>query len=71
MIEAKDFLGNAIKGGDTICYPVRRGSRMWLKKMVVAEMSETNKGICLSGTSAKGRRINITNLENCIVVESR
>lgn len=68
---AKDFLGNIIECGDTICYPVRRGARMWLKKMFVCEMHETNNGVCLTGTSPNGRRIKITNLENCIVVESR
>ena len=63
---AKDFLEKDIKIGDTICYPVRRGSRMWLKKMVVENIVDTSKGICITSTSRKNRPITIHNLQNCV-----
>jgi hypothetical protein len=67
-VTAKDFMGKAITAGDTICYPVRRGSRMWLKTLWVQTVQDTPRGACVSGTNDAGRRINIYNLENCVVV---
>ena len=29
-----DFLGREIVAGGTVCYPVRRGSSMWLQKPI-------------------------------------
>ena len=63
---AKDFLGKDIKVGDTVCYPVRRGSKMEMKKIVVQTIVDTPKGICITSTSNKGRPINIYNLQNCV-----
>ncbi len=37
----KDFMGKAIQVGDTIVYPVRRGSDLHLKSGVVLELTET------------------------------
>ncbi len=68
-VTADDFLGKAIKAGDTICYPVRRGSSMWLKKLVVQAVRDTPRGPCVSGTNDAGRSIVIYNLDNCVVVE--
>ena len=68
LMDANDFLGKIITAGDTICYPVRRGSSMWLKKLVVEAVRTTPRGICVSGTNDGGRRINIYNLDNCVVV---
>ena len=68
---AKDFLGQTIKSGDTVCYPVRRGSSMWLKKLTVATVQDTPKGLCISGVNDTGRRISIYNLKNCVIVETR
>jgi hypothetical protein len=70
-IEAKDFMGKSIKAGDLVCYPVRRGSAMWLKKLKVLAVQDTPRGTCVSGTSDTGRRISIYNLDNCVVVESK
>jgi len=36
----KDFLGRTIEVGDTIVYPVRRGSSMWLSKGEVEFVGE-------------------------------
>lgn len=40
-LEYKDFLGQEIEVGDTIVYPVRWGSSMWLSKTKVLERTET------------------------------
>jgi len=68
MNEAKDFLGRQIKAGDMICYPVRRGSKMWLKKLTVEAVRDMPQGPCVSGTNDAGRRVSIYNLGNCVVV---
>jgi hypothetical protein len=68
MSEAQDYLGRVIQAGDTICYPVRRGSRLWLNKLKVLAVHGTPRGPCVSGTNDVGRRINIYNLSNCVVV---
>ena len=65
---ATDFLGKPITAGAIVCYPVRRGSKMWLKKLTVLTVQDGPKGICVSGTNDAGRRISIYNLNNCVVV---
>jgi hypothetical protein len=67
--QAVDFLGKEIKAGSIICYPVRRGSSMWLKKLTVSAVRDSSRGAQVSGTNDAGRRINIHNLSNCVVVE--
>ena len=56
-VEAKDFMGNMIKAGDTVCYPVRRGSSMWLKKLTVATVQDTPRGVCISGMNISRRTL--------------
>lgn len=34
----KDFLGQEIRAGDTVVYPNRHGSRLWMNKAVVTEV---------------------------------
>ena len=58
-----DFLGNPIKAGDTVVYPVRRGSDMWLNKLSVQQV--TDDGI--SGYNATGRKVNVSKLSNVVV----
>ena len=53
-----------IRAGDTIIYPCRRGSSMWLQKLTVEQV--TSEGI--GGHNNLGRRINLTNLENVAVL---
>ncbi len=67
-VEAKDFMDKAIVAGVTICYPVRRGSSMWLKKLTVEAVRDTPRGISVSGVGESGRRVSIFNLNNCVVV---
>lgn len=64
MIEATDFLGRSIAVDDTLIYPVRRGSRMWLNRIVVSKVESDT----IHGSSPNGRRVKLTNLNNTIVV---
>lgn len=58
-----DFFGVEIKPGDTVAYPVRQGSSMWLNRMQVLQVEPGR----LRGTSPEGRRVNIVNVGNVIV----
>jgi hypothetical protein len=42
---------------------------MWLKKLTVSAVRDSSRGVQVSGTNDAGRRINIHNLSNCVVVE--
>jgi len=64
MTEATDFLGRSIAVGDTLIYPVRQKSRMWLKRLVVSKVESD----IIHGNSPQGRRVQLTNLNNTIVV---
>ena len=59
-----DFVGSEITAGCTVCYPVRRGSSMWLARIVVTQVGSDG----IKGYNPTGRRINVTNLKNCVVV---
>ena len=59
-----DFLGKPIKAGDIIVYPCRRGSNVWLSRLVVAHVDRDGIG----GHNSARRRINLTNLANVVVV---
>ncbi len=67
-VTALDYLGNQIKAKDTIVYPVRRGSNMWLKKLVVQAVRDTGRGVRVSGTNEAGNPVSIQNIQNCVVV---
>ena len=64
----RDFLGEEIKAGCMIVYPVRRGSAMWLEKLHVQQVVDGTEPR-LSGFNESGRRINVTNIKNVIVCE--
>jgi hypothetical protein len=59
-----DFLGREIKAGDTIAYPVRRGSAMWMNKLLITQALPT----AVRGWNSEGRLITVRNLSNAIVV---
>ena len=69
-VSAQDFLGNPIQATDTIVYPVRRGSAMWLKSLVVDAVRDTSNGVRVSGRNAAGNPVSIQNISNCVVVTS-
>lgn len=60
----KDFLGNEIKVGDTLIYPVRRRSLMWLTKITVTDLGDGT----VHGVNENGRRITLSKLDRCIRV---
>ena len=59
-----DFLGHTIAVGNTLIYPVRRGSKMWLNRIVVTKAESDT----IHGTSPQGRMVKLTNLKNTIVI---
>ena len=65
-----DCRGVRIKLGDTIVYPVRRGSIMTLKEAVVCEVPgrgcDVRKGVV--ALNPKGRRIILETTSRCAVV---
>lgn len=67
-IEALDFLGNPIEVNDTVVYPVRRGSKMWQKRLIVQAVRDTTNGVRVSGVNENGHPVSLQNIHNCIVV---
>jgi len=63
-----DYFGRAIKAGDTVVYPVRQGSSMWMARMLVTQVigGTTPR---LSGTNPEGRRVSVHKIKNVIVVQ--
>jgi hypothetical protein len=59
-----DFVGNQITPGCTVVYPVRRGSSMWLNRLVVT--AARSEG--LTGHNPEGRTIHVKNVKNVVVV---
>lgn len=66
-----DFLGNPIEPGCRCVYPVRRGSRMWLTTIRVQQIERGPNDAVLVGYNDVGRRVRVSNLSNCVVVEPR
>ena len=60
-----DFLGRAIRPGDLIVYPWRKGSAMGLRKMTALQVTPEYVG----GSSSLGNPVKVRNLKNIVVVE--
>jgi len=72
MTNPRDFLGCEINEGDTLVYPVRRGSSMWLKKITVTRITESDRGgvkTIVVGINDSGRRITLMKPERSVIVE--
>lgn len=73
MIEPVDFLGKPIKTGDLICYPVRRGSEMYLRKLRLHTIQtiQTVKGpiFKLIGSNDAGRQVSVEKTDRVIVIK--
>jgi hypothetical protein len=68
-----DFMGRAIKVGDTVVYPVRRRSDMILKKAVVCEDPAGQSYSIKQGVACfneRGRRVITQQPERCVVVQT-
>ncbi len=61
----KDYLGQRIKVGNTLVYPVRRRSSMWLSTMTVTDLGHS----VLHGTNHKGRRIKLSKPDRCVIIK--
>lgn len=66
---AKDFADREIKVGDVCAYPVRRGSRMWLNRLLVqAIVPEMDGSLKLKGTNRDGHPVTITTLDRVVII---
>lgn len=71
-MKAIDFVGAEIHSGDTIVYPIRQGSSMWLKKAVVTGIEPRKDSVSLIAYDPENvsqRRLNIKNLHTVVVVK--
>jgi hypothetical protein len=67
----KDYLGKSIKAGDTVVYPVRQGSEMWLQHMIVSHIEiirATVPVFKLHGTNSDGHLVKIQHANRCVVI---
>lgn len=60
-----DFTDQEIKVGMHLAYPVRRGSRMWLTRITVTQVSLDE----IKGFNSIGRRVTVKNIKNCVIVQ--
>lgn len=69
MTVAKDFLAREIKVGDICAYPVRRGSRMWLNRLLVqAIVPDVDGSPKLKGQNRDGHPVTISTLDRVVIV---
>ena len=67
-----DFMGEVLRLGDTVVYPVRRGSEMVLKSAVVSETPCASNFASIRGVhclNSEGRRVIIQRPERCVIVQ--
>lgn len=64
-----DMFGREIKVGDICVYPVRRGSKMWMNRLVIQKVSHDPRGKPkLSGQKGDGYPVNITSLDRVALI---
>lgn len=57
-----DFFGHDILIGHTICWPVRRGSRMWLARGSVTDVTSTEVAVVKDDTGRATRLKNFSTI---------
>lgn len=67
MSKLKDFTGRVISVGDKLAYPVRSGSQMWLRAMVVNAF--TTSPVQIFGINEKGSSVKLLTPGRCIIIE--
>jgi len=68
-IVAKDFLGREIRIGDICVYPVRRGSSMWLNRLLVQSFAQDVDGsFKLKGQNFNGNSVTVSSLERVVII---
>ena len=68
-IVAKDFVDREIKVGDVCAYPVRRGSKMWLNRLLVqAIVADIDGSPKLKGQNRDGHPVTISSLDRVVII---
>ena len=70
MTPIYDFVGREITPGCRVCYPMRRGSRMWLQTLRVRAIEFRDSVPILVGSNEMEQDTETKNIQNCIVVET-
>ena len=60
-----DYLCNKIELGDTLVYPVRRSSRMYLQRLTVTDIDDAAGTI--SGLNPLGTRVTVRRADRTVV----
>lgn len=58
-----DFFGVTFNRGDTIAYPLRQGSKLWIETAEVTNVKATSLDI----KKSNGNKTTIKNYKNCII----
>jgi len=66
MSEVKDFTGKVIAVGDKLAYPVRSGSQMWMRALVVNAI--TSDPVQIWGTNEKGSSVKLLSPGRCVII---
>ena len=65
----KDMFDREIKLGDVCVYPVRRGSNMWMNRILIQKISHNPRGEArLSGQKQDGYPVNVTSLDRVAII---
>ncbi len=67
MSKLKDFTGHVISVGDKLAYPVRSGSQMWMRAMIVNAF--TTKPVQIFGINEKGSSVKLLTPGRCVIIE--
>ncbi len=65
-----DFMGREIVAGNTVVYPVRRGSDMWMQELSVTQVIPGTEPT-ITGFNPTGRKVTLHNVKNVTVVAQR
>lgn len=60
----KDFLGRDIEVGHLLVYPVRRGGSMWLRRLIVTDLTDD----IVHGTTDGGRNVWLHRPDRSVIV---
>ena len=66
---AKDMFDREIRVGDICVYPVRRGSQMWMNRVLVMKITHNPRGEpTLSGQKQDGYPVRVTSLDRVAII---
>jgi|WetSurMetagenome_2_1015567.scaffolds.fasta_scaffold122668_5 hypothetical protein len=69
---ALDFGGRIIDPGDIVAYPVRRGSKMWLKAMQVSHVDIIRSDppcFKIVGVNENGKKVRLEKSDRCVILK--